>query len=817
MQHPDISTEGKRQRYQPKIDEMQALNSGFYVGDWLIEPLKGRFSQAGQSRRVEPKVMDVLVCLAAEAGVVVRRDDLLECVWGDVVVSEEVLTRCISELRSALGDTNKTRSYIQTLPKRGYRLLKPVRPLELAADESNPTMAPDQASPTSKQEAAAAPPASSPSFWLAGGILGLVLSLAALFILLLNQPKVPLAEPVAAAPQAATGAAAPPLASDNTAADTTTQTVAVLPFVNLSGDEETDYFANGLTADIRNTLIRVATEQMRVVARTSSEAFRGRAIDIRSIGAQLGAQLIVEGTVRISNDRVRVTAQLTNTGDGFPIWAERFEHDLEDRLLIQSTIAERIAEQFAPNLALNQDSPDFAANLKSYDYYLLGRHHWNRRTPEALELADSYFRRALELEPNYAAALSGLADALLLKEDYGGSNPDNAVELAQSLIDQALALRPDLGEANASAGLIAKIQGDFDKAESFYRRAVELKPTYSMGRMWLGNLLLDRSEAYEAHEHFESALQSDPLNPAVRQNYLRALSLMGRYEEATQRAKDYFSETPTDYLLKMWMYIMLDAGRYDDLLSFAVRQSFSSDYADYGTEIVIKALIFLQRFDDAKTLYEQLAPRLDSASQSRILAQLATALRDSRELREAALMLENHSDFRDPKSECQQYLTHYWRGVAAHIDGNFDAAAKSFELALPKDNTGNCLKNPALKAQFRAYYIASLHRIGERDRARSLTERAQTELNAAVTRGRQGLDMAFAKLSLQVASDQLDQARIEITTMQEQNWQYYAKLAHTPLFDAYHEDLHPSIGDNAQQFALMQSECRDIGMAKFGL
>lgn len=807
-----------------KVDQQQALNAGFYLGDWVVEPLKGTIDRGGTTKHIEPKVMDVLVCLASDPGEVCRREELLECVWGDVVVSEEVLTRCISELRSALGDTGKTRDYIQTLPKRGYRLLKPVRFLASHSDNSRTPEDPQasaQLIPAKDHGVHSAPTSTKSTASRNGyGWLGLAsLLIAAAGMWLFGTGTQPSALNVAQSEITP----APALAESNLTATQNEQlsvsgvnTVAVLPFVNLSGGAETDYFANGITADIRNTLVRLASENLRVVARTSSEVFRGQAIDIRSIGSQLGANLIVEGTVRISDQRVRVTAQLTKADDGFPVWAERFEHDLSDGLLIQSAIADEIVQQLLPSDDELHSLHKHEANLKAYDYYLLGRHHWNRRTPEALDLAGNYFRSALEQDSDYVLALSGLADTLILREEYGGSNPEDAVARAKALVKRALELQPDLGEAHASQGMIASHLGDKAQAEASYRKAVELKPSYSMGRMWLGNLLLRNNNANEAFEHFSEALQFDPLNPIVQQNHLRALSLMGRYEEAAKLARAYFTDTPSDHFLKTWMYAMLDAGRYDELLSFAVRHTFSEDYADYGTELVIEALIMLQRFDEAKKLYEQLSERLGDAKKGFFLATLGTALRDTDKLRHAAMLMEGDDSKLNPYAKCKDNYVYFWRAIAAHIDRDFQTAAQLSERALSQ-NLAECLNHPVRRAEIEAYYVDSLSRAGRTIEATEAARQAQQFLGYAADRGRNGLDVAFSRMSLQIAAGEIEAAQQEMTNMQNQDWQYYAKLAYMPLFDDYRDQLHDTMGHNAQQFAMMQNDCKGIGMTKFGL
>lgn len=799
--------------HDQSAEAMQGLNAGFYIEEWQVEPLQCTLQRDGEVTRIEPKVMDVLVCLAAEAGQVVRRDDILERVWGDVVVSEEVLTRCISELRSSLGDTSKTRRYIQTLPKRGYRLLKPVTHAVPTAKEPTERERQDPNAVPKRSSDPSSNPASNPSSnkeaktpWAL--ILPGAFTLVFCVILAWSFLKNPVAPPAPSppAPQA--------LLDTNEAADTA-NTMAVLPFVNLSGDAETDYFANGLTADIRNNLIMAAKDKVRVVARTSSEAFRGKAMDIRQIGSKLGAERIVEGTVRISGQRVRVTAQITDTENGFPQWAERFEYDLNDGLTIQSEIADRIVSELMPNEP-NDTKMSHQANLKAYDFYLLGRHHWNERTPEALDRAQSYFGQALEVDPDSALAMTGMADTLLLKLDYGGSNSPNAVELAASYIDRALSLAPDLGEAHASRGILADHIGDSKEAELAYRKAVELKPNYSMGRMWLGNVLLTKGDVLEAFEHFEAALSIDPLNSKVRQNHLSALSILGRYDQASELAEQYLNENRSHHLLKMWMYSMLESGRYDQLISFALRHSVSEEYANYGSRVVIEALIMLQRYDDALRLITQLEQHLDTTEAAWFRALLSIATRDSDALLTAADHLETAGTEHRFLGECEQNYSAYWRSIAHHMKGNYATSAKMAREALVP-NQQECLFHPVRRARIHAYLIDALWRDGKAVESESVADQALADIDEAIDRGRMGLDPLFAKATLQVAALRLTDAEETLEGMAANGWQFYAKLAQTPLYDPHLETLQGPISDNAQAFAQMQAQAKRVGLAKLGI
>lgn len=841
-------------------DQRETLTRGFYLDRWLVEPLKGTLTPlntrhpgelgetdgvsgeevAGETAlHIEPKVMEVLLCLAAKSGSVVRRDELLEQVWGEVVVSEEVLTRCISELRSALGDNEKTRQYIQTLPKRGYRLLKPVELLSVEPPQSaspSPTDAklsgdtmldPKQGSASPAQ--ASIPPGETPGTApteaahrhdgkpLVGLYPAIMLLAAVGFAVLLfaNRPDTVLEDANDRANDAVdeTTSAALPLISNSE------HTVAVLPFVNLSGDETTDSFADGLTADIRNTLVMAAGGEIPVVARTSSEAFRGRAIDIRSIGQQLGASRIIEGTVRIADERVRVTAQLTSTATGFPEWAQRFEYNLNDGLQIQSMIADRIAAELVPenNTTIASEVYGRQTDLEAYDYYLLGRHHWNRRTVDSLQLAQQYFQQALDADPDYALALSGLADSLVLELDYSGQHRDSQIERARTLANQALQLQPGLAEAHASLGLVHSYRhADLAAAEQSYRKAISAKPSYAMAHMWLGNALMDSNRVTEAFVEYSAALQFDPLNMVVRSNHLRGLSMQGKYAAASETAARYFAENPSDSLLKSWMSNMLQAGDYDQLLKFAVRHSFSAEYAGYGTEIVIEALTNLQRFEDAANLYHQFAADSGQSAKAWHLASLATNERNPQTLRDAAALMENDMTSDNPFKDCKDSLGKYWRGVADYLDGDFASAARFTESAL-SDQQSKCMRELTRRAEITAYLSDALKKSGRNQRAEELARESLSLINRSMEQGRRGLDMSIVKLMLLLTLGEADAAREHLEMMNGENWQYYATLAAKPIFSQFMAQLEPSLVASREKFVGMQEASRGIGLTKFGL
>jgi TolB-like protein/Tfp pilus assembly protein PilF len=296
--------------------------------------------------------------------------------------------------------------------------------------------------------------------------------------------------------------------------------IAVLPLANLSQEAENEYFSDGLSEEIRNQLARVTG--LRVAARTSSFAFKGRAEDVREIGRRLNVASVLEGGVRKQADRVRIDLQLVSTGDGYQIWSQSFERRLDDIFRLQSEIAAAVIAAIIPRKRDGSMTPGAPAtrNFDAYNLYLLGRHLFHRRTEASLARAVECFEQAIAVDPRYALAYSGLADAhTLLSSGYYGNRPvATANEHALPAALRALELEPDLAEAHASLGLIRENEGDLAGAAQALERALELNPGYTMAHVWYGLVLTAQGRYAEAAARNREAFRLDPLSPIVNTN-----------------------------------------------------------------------------------------------------------------------------------------------------------------------------------------------------------------------------------------------------------------------------------------------------------
>jgi TolB-like protein len=310
--------------------------------------------------------------------------------------------------------------------------------------------------------------------------------------------------------------------------------VAVLPFDDMSPNGDQEYFADGMTEEIINALARLP--DLRVVARTSAFAFKGKDADIRTIGEQLGVKNVVEGSVRRSGERLRVTAQLISVADGYHLWTESYDRDVADVFAIQEEVATKVAEALSVRIGGRSLAQRPPRDPRAYELYLTGRQIFALRTEDAMRRAVEHFEQALALAPSYAPALSGLADALTQLTVYGFDTSPGVIQRAREAAEAAVRADPLLGEAHASLGRqrVAGGSWDWDGAERHYRRALELSPGYATAHMWRAQTLMARGRSAEGSAEIQRALELDPFSPVALWTAGRFLSMTGDAERAIE-------------------------------------------------------------------------------------------------------------------------------------------------------------------------------------------------------------------------------------------------------------------------------------------
>lgn len=342
--------------------------------------------------------------------------------------------------------------------------------------------------------------------------------------------------------------------------------LAVLPFANLSADKENEYFSDGLAEDIINALIRVAG--LRVMARTSAFAFRGRNLDVREIGTRLNVEHVLEGSVRRSGNRIRVTAQLVMASDGYPLWSERFDREMTDVFAIQDEISQAIVEKLRVRLAADRPLVKrHRENLEAYNLYLKARYQLLRLTPEGLAKSREYYEQAIALDPDYALAWLGLAGFYNLLGTAGIMPPVAANAQAEQAARRALQVDDQLAEARAMMGVLRASEFDWKAAGREFGRALELDPESQDVLIWYDFYYLDPMRRVdEAVAAFLRAAAMDPLSPMVQSRLGYNYLLKREWDRAIEHCRNALELDP-----KSWAHMLLGAcsfhlGRHDDAI-----------------------------------------------------------------------------------------------------------------------------------------------------------------------------------------------------------------------------------------------------------
>ena len=485
------------------------MEGDFQVGRWLIQPKLNSVTANGITAHVEPKAMQVLVYLAGHAGDVMPKERIIQAVWADTFVTDDVLTRAISELRKAFEDDPHEPRVIQTIPKGGYRLIAAVEPVA-------------PVSPSREGGTARTPPLQRWVLVLAALTLSV---LAGLGVYLVRQR-------LARQEKAQAGKIM----------------LVVLPFDNLSGDPEQEYFSDGITEEMTAQLAQLSPERLAVIGRASAMTYKGAKKTIDQIGTELHVQYVLEGSVRRAGDRVRVTAQLIEVGNQTHVWAESYERDVASILGLQADVARAVAHEIQIKLtpeAQTRLATSRPVDPEAYRLYLIGRFLWNKRTEEGLKNAIDHFQRALEIDPSYAPAYAGLADSYLMLSDFGFLPPKEAIPKGKAAAQKALEIDESLAEAHASLA-IAYLEYDWDWAacERECKRAIELNPNYATAHLWYYAFLLTTRGHAEALAEAQRAQQLDPLSPIISTLVAFSYFFARQYGEAIRLLRDTVSLFP---------------------------------------------------------------------------------------------------------------------------------------------------------------------------------------------------------------------------------------------------------------------------------
>jgi TolB-like protein/DNA-binding winged helix-turn-helix (wHTH) protein/Tfp pilus assembly protein PilF len=489
-------------------------------GVFELDLRAGELRKQGIRIRLQDQPLLILQALLERPGEIVTREELKAKIWpADTFVDfDHGMYSAMKRLRDALGDSAENPRFVETLARRGYRFIAPVDvPSQTPQVEVLPAPVPvELPSPdVSKDVLPPAPKRKISIIFVALGALGAVAILCFVFNVgglrnwILGKPSI-----------------------------RSFRSLAVLPLANLSPDPAQDYFADEMTEELITQFSKLG--DLKVISRTSVMQYKGTRKPLPQIARELGVDAIVEGAVQLSGQRVRITAQLVDAATDKHIWAEDYDRELSDVLLLQSEVARDIAAkidlQLTPQQRRQLEKQAHTVIPEAYESYLLGRYYWNKRTADGLQKSGTYFHRAIQQDPNYALAYAGLADYYAFLTLLGGPEimpPRKAMADAKAAAERALKLDDSLAEAHASMGhVLHNYDWDWSGAEREFKRAIELNPNYSIVHHWYAHELMQMGRTQDSLAQATRAVELDPLSLFVNNGLARQYYLSRQYDQA---------------------------------------------------------------------------------------------------------------------------------------------------------------------------------------------------------------------------------------------------------------------------------------------
>ncbi len=444
----------------------------YEFGSFRLNSAEKCLYQDGRPVNLTPKAVELLILLVDQPGELASKEVLIEKVWPGTFAEENNLSQQISALRKALGNPDA----IETVPRRGFRFRLPVKVI---------TTEPPERRLWARRS------------WLALPLAGI--GAGAWWIL-----RKPQQQP----------------------------SIAVLPFLNLTGTHDNDFLCDGVTEQVIDGLAKM--RGISVLARTSAFQYRDRPFDLRALGRRLGVEWILEGSIRRQGDTLRATTQLIRVADAMHVWSETFERPVAELYQLQDYVTERVVLQIRVQ-RIPRSKPRAAPDSEAYLAYLRGRYAWNQLSPKGYQEAIQYFEEATRRQPDFAAAYAGLADTYQRSALWESASPDESYGRARKAVDAALELDPTSPEAHSSKGLILlDYEFKFAEAERSLMRALELDPVNPTTHHRLSHVMIPQSRWRESRTYSEAALRYDPDNAPIRNHMGWHFYYAGQLDEGRQ-------------------------------------------------------------------------------------------------------------------------------------------------------------------------------------------------------------------------------------------------------------------------------------------
>ena len=473
---------------------------------------------------------------------------------------------------------------------------EPVRVYEITVKEI-PGYLPDHVKAYQSQSPAAQP-VRKKTFFIASIVI--LAALVAGYFLFFNKPVVPVAD---------------------SKKSNLEKSIAVLPFVNMSGDAEQEYFSDGLSEELLNLLSKIP--DLKVISRTSSFSFKGKNQDVRNIGKTLGVGHILEGSVRKSGNTIRITAQLIDAGNGAHLWSETFDRNIEDIFKIQDEISNAVVQQLKTKL-LNGNKATATGNSTAYSLYLKGKYEWAKRPKEGLLKSIDYFNQAIQEDPQYSLAYAGLADSYTLLCAYHILSPDASIAKAKDAAERAMQLNSSLPEAFEATGHIEFLAGgDWQKAADDYKKAIQLNPSFATARQRHALILATQGYYTEALDEIKKAQELDPLSKIINTDVGLVHLLMDNTDKAIAQCKEVLN---TDSAFAVALFVQGLAYEQKKETSAAIANFQLAVKASNDNPISSSALAHAYASNGNKTEAQRILKELENSSDQKYVSPYCIAV-----------------------------------------------------------------------------------------------------------------------------------------------------------------------------------------------
>lgn len=511
--------------------------------------LSGELRKDGRRVRLQAQPFQLLALLLEHPGEVVTREEVCRNLWKtDTFVDfDHSLGTAINKIREALGDSADHPRFVETLPRRGYRFIGQIT-------ENGNGSATVAANPPSADKALnsfdSKPPLPLSSQWPRFSTLALV-ALLTLFVAFVGYLGWRRAHAVRTS-------------------NSGHVMLAVLPFENLSGNPNEDYFSDGLTEEIITQLGALSPDQLGVIARTTSMAYKRTSKSAQQIAKELGVDYILESSIRRDGDQVRITAQLIRTADQVHVWAHSYDRNISHSIALQEEVARAVAEQIRIKLSPAYSGPSSPQPFdpQANEAYLRGRYFGNQFTVAGYGKAIAYFQQAIDRQANFAEAYSGLADSYYFLVVTDAMSPQDGESKAQDAAQKAVVLGEGLAESHNAMGSVMLGLWDWPQAEKEFKRAIELNPSYSTEHRLYAALLVTLRRHEEAWEQINQAMRLDPLSLPNNAEVVRTLYYARDYDRAIEQGQKALQLNPDYYRTHFWLTrVYAQKGLYEEAIA----------------------------------------------------------------------------------------------------------------------------------------------------------------------------------------------------------------------------------------------------------